>query len=392
MKQETDEARPPAPPATAPAAAEKKRRTRRSRLPRLRKTSRPGSVPGIDADQLATMPRSAEPVAITCIDYGPDHVHVQDVRDANVFIATHRPDWAAVRWINIDGVSDPRVIGAFAAKYHLHPLAIEDVLHLTHRPKVEAYHEEPPYQARLFIIVRMLELQGGHLRSEQISIFLGHRTVLTFQETPGDVWGGIRQRIQAAGSRLRTHDASFLTYSLIDAIVDHCFPMLEHFGDRLEEVEATVLEQPTTAAIREVHELKRELLLFRRAVWPMREVISTLQREPHDCLSDATRVYLRDVYDHLVQIIDIIETYREIAIGLTETYMTAMGTRLNEIMKFLTVVGTIFIPLTFLAGVYGMNFHNFPEITWRWGYMFFWAVCLTTAFGMVAWFRKKGWL
>ena len=311
---------------------------------------------------------SAAPAAVTCIDYGPARVQSQDVSDVDAFIAGHRPEWAAVRWINVDGLTDMHVIRAFAEKYRLHPLAIEDVLHVTHRPKMEPYHEGDGYQARLFIIVRMLELQAGRLKSEQISIFLGHRTVLTFQESPGDVWDVIRQRIQAPGSRLRTNDAGFLVYSLIDAIVDHCFPLLEHYGDRLEEVEALVLQQASRSAIQEIHDLKRELLLFRRAMWPMREVISTLQREPHDCLSDSTRTYLRDVYDHAVQIIDIIETYREIAIGLTETYMTVMSTRLNEVMKVLTIVGTIFIPLTFIAGVYGMNFHYFPEIDWRWGY------------------------
>ena len=338
------------------------------------------------------MPSGEEPAAVTCIDYGPGQVRVEEISDLSAFVQGHRPEWAVVRWINVDGLTDMRVIRAFAAKYRLHPLAIEDVLHVTHRPKVEPYTETGGYQARLFIIVRMLELHAGHLKGEQISIFLGHRTVLTFQESRGDVWDVIRQRLQAPGSRLRANDASFLVYSLLDAIVDHCFPLLEHYGDRLEEVEASVLQQSSPAAIQDIHELKRELLLFRRAMWPMREVISTMQREPHDCLSDSTRTYLRDVYDHAVQIIDIIETYREIAIGLTETYMTAMSTKLNEVMKFLTIVGTIFIPLTFVAGVYGMNFQYFPEIGWRWGYGFFWTLCVAIAAGMVWWFRKKRWM
>ena len=238
----------------------------------------------------------------------------------------------------------------------------------------------------------MLELADGHLRSEQISIFLGHKTLLTFQESPGDVWDGVRQRLQTPGARLRSADASFLLHSLLDAIVDSCFPLLEHYGDRLEDVESQVLERPTPESIKDIHELKRELLLLRRAVWPMREVISALQRESHDCLSEQTRTYMRDVYDHAVQIIDIVETYREVATGLTETYMTAMGNRLNEVMKVLTILGTIFIPLTFLAGVYGMNFQYFPEIHWRWGYPAFWAVSVATAAVMIAWFKRRGWL
>ena len=233
----------------------------------------------------------------------------------------------------------------------------------------------------------------GHLRGEQISIFLGHNTVLTFQESPGDVWDGIRQRIQTSGSRLRGNDASFLLHSLLDAIVDACFPILEFYGDRLEDVEAEVLASPTPEAIRNIHTLKRELLLLRRAVWPMREVISSLQREPHECMSDATRTYMRDVYDHTVQIIDIVETYREMTTGLTETYMSAMSQRLNEVMKVLTIIGTIFIPLTFLAGVYGMNFKAPPGTRDGCGAIRPSGRCrVVTAVTMVVWFRRRQWI
>jgi magnesium transporter len=361
-------------------------------VPRVRKRSKPGAVAGIELSELARMPASREPVSVTCIDYGPQQARAESVTDLPSFLAAHRPEWATVRWINIDGLGDMSVIRGFAEKYHLHPLAVEDLLNVTHRPKVEPYTDDGNRQARLFIIARMLDLSEGHLRSEQISIFLGHNTVLTFQESPGDVWDGIRQRIQTPGSRLRAHDASFLLHSLLDAIVDACFPILEFYGDRLEDVEAGVLASPTPEAIRNIHTLKRELLLLRRAVWPMREVISSLQREPHECMGDATRTYMRDVYDHTVQIIDIVETYREMATGLTETYMSAMSQRLNEVMKVLTIIGTIFIPLTFFAGVYGMNFKHFPEIEWVWGYGFFWAVCVVTAVTMVLWFRRRQWL
>jgi magnesium transporter len=361
-------------------------------VPRVRKRSKPGAVAGIELSDLAHMPAAHEPVSVTCIDYGPQQATVQTITDLPAFLSAHRPEWAAVRWINIDGLGDMSVIRGFAEKYRLHPLAVEDVLHVTHRPKVEAYDDDGTLQARLFIIARMLELSDGHLRSEQISIFLGHHTVLTFQESPGDVWDGIRQRIQSSGSRLRGNDASFLVHSMLDAIVDACFPILELYGDRLEDVEAQVLVSPTPAAIQDIHALKRELLLLRRAVWPMREVISALQREQHPCMSDATRTYMRDVYDHTVQIIDIVETYREMATGLTETYMSAMSQRLNEVMKVLTIIGTIFIPLTFLAGVYGMNFRHLPELEWIWGYAIFWVVCIVTAVTMVMWFRRRQWL
>jgi magnesium transporter len=292
----------------------------------------------------------------------------------------------------VDGLSDLGVVRALAEKYHLHPLAIEDVLHVPQRPKVQAYDEVGDYQARVFIIVKMMELREGQLLTEQVSLFVGHRTVLTFQETPGDVWDPIRQRVRTAGSRLRLNDASFLAYSLIDAVVDQAFPILEHFGDRLELLEDMVLQRPTPEAIQEIHRLKRELLILRRAMWPTREVVQRLHREPHECFSSVTQTYLRDVYDHAVQIIDILETYREMATGLTETYMTAISIRMNEIMKVLTVIGTIFIPLTFLAGVYGMNFQFFPEIHWKWGYALFWAISLGVAGTMLAWFRRRGWL
>jgi magnesium transporter len=383
------------------ASGAERRRSRRTvarprfHVPRLRKKSKPGAKAGLELADLARMPAEPGPqipVTVTCIDYGPQQAQVQEVKTLVPFLAAHRPEWSNVRWINVDGLTDLSAIHGLAEKYHLHPLAIEDLLNVTHRPKMEPYHEEGNLQARLFIIAKMLELADGHLRSEQISIFLGHHTVLTFQESPGDVWNGVRQRIQTAGSRLRANDASFLVHSLLDAIVDSCFPILEFYGERLEDVESEVLQNPRPAAIQEIHSLKRQLLLLRRAVWPMREVISALQREPHDCMSDATRTYMRDVYDHTVQIIDIVETYREIATGLTETYMSAMSQRLNEVMKVLTIIGTIFIPLTFLAGVYGMNFKYFPEIGWVWGYPFFWAVCIVTAVTMFAWFRRRQWL
>ena len=206
------------------------------------------------------------------------------------------------------------------------------------------------------------------------------------------MFDAVRQRIRTAGSQLRRNDASFLAYSLLDAIVDACFPILESFGDRLEDLEDEVLSHPSQHTIQEVHRVKRELLLVRRAMWPMREVLGRLQRDPHECFSEVTTTYVRDVYDHVVQLIDLVETYREVANGLTETYMTAISNRMNEIMKVLTIVGTIFIPLTFLAGVYGMNFKYFPEIEQWWGYPLFWVLCFVLAGGMIAWFRRRGWL
>ena len=351
----------------------------------------PGGKPGIDLAELESMPVPAERVPITCIDYGPDRVETRHVTDFEEFIHARREAWVKVRWINVDGLTDPRAIRALAIKYGLHPLAIEDVMQLGQRPKLEPYTAEGDRPPHLFMIVRMLQHTKAGLESEQISMFIEGALVITIQESPGDIWDPIRARIEKPGSRLRELDASYLAYTLIDAIVDHCFPVLEHYGDRLEELEDLVLDQPTRGTIQEIHAVKRELLLLRRAIWPMREVVNAMHREPHECMSETTRTYLRDVYDHLIQIMDIIETYREVGTSLTETYMTSMSNRLSEVMKVLTIIGTIFIPLTFLAGVYGMNMH-IPENQWAGSYPIFWGVCIALAGTMMYWFRKRGWL
>lgn len=374
------------------------------RLPRLRKTT-PGAAPGIDVQQLSQMPSGQRQVFLTCIDYSPEKVLVREIDDIEDFLLHHRPEWSVVRWINVDGLTDMTLIHGLAEKYELHPLAIEDTLHVGQRPKVEAYGGEGGIagvnnasgRARLFIVARMLQLVEGKLRSEQISMFLGHKTLITFQESRGDVWDPIRHRINQHGSKIRQNDASFLLYTLLDAICDHCFPILESYGDKLEELEEIVLAKPEHTTSHAIHGVKREMLLLRREVWPMREVIMVLQRELHECMTETSRTYLRDVYDHTVQIIEIIETYREIASGLAETYLSAVSLRMNEVMKVLTTIATIFIPLTFLAGVYGMNFKYMPEthsdLAYPWFYPIgFWAMCVLIIATLFVWFKRRGWL
>jgi magnesium transporter len=366
------------------------------RLPKLSK-GRPGAAPGIQHEELATLPSRPGGVKVTVVDYAVGRVEAFVVDDIAAFVAKHRPEWSAVRWINVDGLTDMTVLQAIAEKYQLHPLALEDMLHVPQRPKVETYGEGPSggdrsQPARLFVVARMTQLVGGQLDLEQISFFIGHKTLLTFQEKPGDLFDPIRRRLNAPRSQLLSNDASFLLYALLDSIVDHCFPVLEYYGSRLEELEDELLTRPNDALIQRIHRLRRELLLFRREMWPMREVLHTLQRESHECLHDTTRMYLRDVYDHMIQILELSETYRELASGLTETYMSSLSIRMNEVMKVLTMIATIFIPITFLAGVYGMNFRNFPELDWRWGYASFWMVCASAGVGMLIWFKRKGWL
>jgi magnesium transporter len=259
------------------------------------------------------------------------------------------------------------------------------------RPKAEDYPNTGEHQARLFIIARKLDMFDGHVRSEQVSFVLGHKTLLTFQERQGDVWDSIRQRIGSKGSRLRQNDVSFLIYSLLDALIDQCFPILEFYSEQLQDLEDQALTTPTGDTIRRIYAVKRELLVVRRCIWPMREVINCLQREKHECMSEVTRTYLRDLYDNCVQIIDLVETYREFATGLTEIYMSALSIRMNEIMKVLTIMGSIFIPLTFLAGVYGMNM-PIPENRSNWTYPIFWLICITTVVGMLHVFKRRHWL
>ena len=249
--------------------------------------SMPGATPGIEHDEIEGLPSGAEPAHITCVDYSPTNVAFQEVTDLDDFVAHHRPEWSGVRWIHVDGLADMNAIHALANKYNLHPLAIEDMLHVTQRPKIESYGgEDTEIQARLFIVTRIPNLSEGRLDHRQVSIFLGHKTVLTFQEAPNNAWDAIRQRLKTKGSRLRKSDASFLAYSLLDAIVDHCFPILEYFGDRAEDLEAQILENPLPGMINDIHQFKRDLLLLRWAMWPMREVVSLMQREEHECIAE----------------------------------------------------------------------------------------------------------
>lgn len=366
----------------------------------------PGSAPGIAARQLAEAAPpaapAAEPVTVTCIDYAPAQHAVHESTNGDRWTQPPRPEWATVRWINVDGLGDHRLIGMLAERYNLHPLAIEDMLHIPQRPKVDVFAHEnqgggqdqtsdngPPL---IFAVMQMLRLIDDKPRIEQVSVFLLPGLVLTFQESRGDVWDPIRQRIATSTSKLRANDASYLLYALLDAMVDHHFPILEWYGNRLEELEMQLGSDSGTRLIAAVHEIKRELLLLRREVWPMREVVHNLQRDGQSGLSEQTRTYLRDVHDHALQVADIIETYREIAVSLADTYMTLMSNRMNETMKTLTVIATIFIPITFLAGVYGMNFRHMPELDAAWAYPAFWALCLAVAGGLLWWFRRKRWL
>jgi len=354
-------------------------------------TSRTGKAPGIEPHELAGLQGSVEEVVVTCIDYSAERCEIRAIDDLAGFLGTHRPAWSAVRWISIQGLGDMEVIRGFAEKYDLHPLAIEDVLHLGQRSKAEDYPASEEHPGRLLIIAHSIRMRAKDLRPEQISLFLGRRTLISFQQSESDLFAPIVHRIQNRDSRLRGNDASFLLYSLLDAVVDEYFPVMEQISTRLEELEDAVLAGKNSALLKEIHHTKRNLTILRRVAWPMRELINQLARDTHECLSDTTRTYLRDLYDNLFQVIDLLETYREFVTSLTETYMSAVSQRLNDIMKTLTIISTIFVPLTFFAGVYGMNM-PIPENESEWAYPLFWIFSLTLVMAMLYLFRRRGWL
>lgn len=344
--------------------------------------------PRLVDDQL----RPAGRTLVRCVDYCPTRVEAHVVDDLSVFLQTPRPDWSTVRWIEVVGMKRVADVEALAARYDLHPLAVEDVFSREQRPKVDAYGGEgSDLAARMLVTARELHASGNRIKTSPVSIFLGHTTVLTFQHADTGVWRPTRMRLEQGASRARGADASFLLYTLLDAVVDAAFPLLEHLEGRLDRLEADVLDEADRTLLVEIQDVKRDLVTVRSAIWPLREVVANLQRDQHECMSPTTQVYLHDLRDHIVQVVELIEGYRERARDLTESYRTSLSARSNDTMKVLTIIGTIFIPLTFLAGVYGMNFRVFPELSWSWGYPMFWVVCVVVAVGMVVWFRRRGW-
>jgi magnesium transporter len=347
--------------------------------------------PGLEAEDLWSRSGDSGPVVVTVVDYDTVQVTEEEVVDIPAFLDRHRPTWSHVRWINIDGLGRLALVRALAEKYQLHPLAIEDVLTRDQSPKLEDYPGSADQPGRLFIVARTLELEEGRIHTEQVSLFLGRSTLVSFQERSLEDFAPVRQRLRLAGSRLRQNDVSFLLYVLLDGIVDHYFPVLQHCSDRLAELEDELLDRPTTATLAAIYAVRRDLLLIRHAAWPMRELIAQLQRDRHECLSDTAETYLRDVHDHCMRIIDLVETNREAASGLADMYMSLVSNRTNETMKVLTIIGTIFIPLTFLAGVYGMNM-PIPENQSPLTYPVFWVLCGSLAAVMLLWFRRRGWI
>ncbi|MGZ9147686.1 MAG: magnesium/cobalt transporter CorA [Candidatus Deferrimicrobiaceae bacterium] len=350
---------------------------------RIKRWHPPGTLPGT---LVAHAEAGVEPAQIHMFSYGPDRCEERVLRPEEIPPLVG-PDHG-VLWLDIWGLSDPGVVKAVGDRFGFHPLALEDVLNIPQRPKVDRYENH------LLVILREVSYP---VETEQVSLFLSDRLVVTFQERPGDPFDPIRDRLRKGSGRIRSLGADYLLYSLCDAVVDSIFPTLEKLGEDVETLEETVIGTPTRESLRGIRGVKKQLLEIRRAIWPARDAMSELLREDSPLIRPETRVFLRDCYDHTIQVMDMVETYREMAASLVDEYISSVSNRMNEIMKVLTIMATIFIPLTFIAGVYGMNFDreaspfNMPELGWRYGYPAILLVMAATAGGLVWYFRKKKW-
>ena len=331
-------------------------------------------------------PKRLEKAKITVFDYSPRKFQEKVVK--KVEEAFPYRDTATVTWINIDGVHEPEVIREIGEHFRIHPLVLEDIMDTSQRPKME------DLGSYVYFVIRMArpDRKGGEDRFEQISIILGRNFVISFQEDVGDVFDQVRDRIRRGKGRIRKMGADYLAYCLLDAVVDGYFCVLEKQGEEIETLEDELLDKPDPATMHHIHRLKRDMIFMRKSIWPLREVISGLDRTESRLFKPATALFLKDVYDHTVQVMDTIETYRDILSGMLDTYLSSVSNRMNEVMKVLTIIATIFIPLTFIVGIYGMNFKFIPELDWHWGYFAIWGIMIVVALIMIGFFKRKKWL
>jgi len=330
--------------------------------------------------------KKAESVRITFIDY--DEQSFQEKQVPGIEECLKLKDTPTVTWINIDGIHDVEIIEKLGRGFELHPLILEDILSTGQRPKLE------DYEKYIFIVLKMLSYseQSQSVEIEQVSLVLGPNFVISFQERVGDVFEQVRERIRNAKGRVRKMGADYLAYTLIDAIVDNYFVILERLGERIESMEEEVVGDPTGKTVQQIHSLKREMISLRKSIWPLRELIAGLEKSESSLIKDTTDIYLRDVYDHTIQIIDTVESFRDMVSGMLDIYLSSLSNKMNAVMKVLTIIATLFIPLTFVAGIYGMNFKYMPELEWRWAYPIVLLIMVAVAVVMLIYFRKKKWL
>jgi magnesium transporter len=297
-------------------------------------------------------------------------------------------DASRATWLNVDGVHDAEVIARIGHYFKIHPLTQEDILHTAQRPKKE------DFEHYLYIVLQMLRYQpgGGGVDSEQISLVVTPKTLISFEESPGDAFAPVLARMRKTPSRIRTQGCDYLAYALLDAVVDNYFVILENIGADIDALEEEIMESPNANVHHRVHDLKRQVMSLRKMIWPLREMIAGLSKQDSPLIGTTTAIFLRDVYDHTIQVIDSVEAYRDLLAGLLDLYLSNVSYRMNEVMKVLTLIATIFIPITFVVGLYGMNFKYMPELQWRWGYAFVWGIMIAMVAGLIGYFKKKHWL
>jgi magnesium transporter len=350
----------------------------------LKKSSRKAGLP--PGSVVFVGEKKVEEIRITIIDYDENQYEereVKNIEDCFPFKGT-----PSVSWINIDGVHQVEVIEKLGSHFVLHPLLQEDVVNTHQRPKFDEFDDH------LFIVLRMFFFneEENELEGEQISLIVGSNFVISFQEKQGDVFEQVRERLRNGKGRIRKKGSDYLAYALIDAIVDSYYNILEQLGENIESLQEELVADPQQEDLQIIQHLKRDMLFFRKSVWPLREVIGGLAKSESTLIKGDVLVYVRDVYDHVIQAIDTIETFRDMLSAMQEIYLSSVGNRMNQVMKVLTIIATIFIPMTFLAGIYGMNFKYMPELEWRYAYLVFWLVVVTVFIIMIAFFKKKKWL
>ena len=330
--------------------------------------------------------KKVEEIRITFIDY--DEQFFQEKQVPSIEECLKLKDTPTVSWINIDGLHDIELLEKLGKGFDLHPLILEDILSTVQRPKFE------DYEKHIFIVLKMLSFNqdSQSVEAEQVSLILGANYVISFQERIGDVFETIRERIRNSKGRIRKMDPDYLAYSLLDAIVDSYFDILEKIGEKIENMEEDVVGNPTERTVQQIHSLKREMISLRKSICPLRELIRALQTSESSLINESTDIYMRDVYDHTIQIIDTIESFRDMVSGMLDIYLSSISNKMNAVMKVLTIIATLFIPLTFVAGIYGMNFEYMPELKVRWAYGAVWLVMITIAVIMLFYFRRKKWL
>lgn len=364
----------------------RKRRKRRHAQDAFRARQPVGTPPGqIRSDPTAPKPR------LRLIRYDAEHVEEVELQDLSEFTALKARS-LSVTWINVDGVGHAETFRQLGEVFNLHPLALEDAVNVHQRPKVDDYGK------MTYIALRMPEIIENQLVLEQMSLFVGADYVITVQEQPGDCLDRLRERIRQGRGFIRQHGADYLAYALLDGIIDSYFPVLEHYSNRLEEMEEDVIQRVGGHQPSRIHAIRHDLHTIRHVLWPTREAVAALGRGDGTIVRAETRLFLRDCHDHIVQLLDVADTCRDLASGLMDLHLSGLNARMNEIVKVLTMISTVFIPLSFIAGIYGMNFDpqrspwNMPELTWRYGYLFALLLMALTTGGLVLYFKRKGWL